>query len=98
MAKVPFIDTTGEAYFKNIVQYFKNQGGLLLISGIQSEVKKVLVTNGLYDEIGEKNFFDHTGEAINHALEHLNTKKCVGCKHFAFRECSQLSQQSKEHK
>jgi sulfate permease, SulP family len=96
MAKVPFIDTTGEAYFKNIVQYFKKQGGLLLISGIQSEVKTTLVKNGLYDEIGEKNFFDHTGEAINHALDNLNKKKCEGCKHFAFRECSQLSQQSKE--
>ena len=94
MAKVPFIDTTGEAYFKNIVQYYKKQGGLLLISGIQSDLKTTLVTNGLYDEIGENNFFDHTGEAINYALEHLNPKKCVGCKHFAFRECSQLSKRS----
>lgn len=97
MAKVPFIDTTGEAYFKNIVHYFKNQGGIVLISGIQSELKTTLVKDGLYDEIGEKNFFDHTGDAIDYALKHLNTQKCIGCKHSAFRECAQLSKQSKEH-
>ncbi|MED3152749.1 SulP family inorganic anion transporter, partial [Bacillus thuringiensis] len=78
MGKVPFIDTTGESYFRNIVQHFKNQGGVLLISGIQSELKATLDKNRLYAEIGEENFFDHTGEAINYALGHLNTKKCIG--------------------
>ncbi|MBY7114865.1 sulfate permease [Bacillus sp. 17RED48] len=93
MGKVPFIDTTGEAYFRNIVQHFKNQGGVLLISGAQSELKTTLIKNGLYAEIGKENFFYHTGEAINCALRHLNKAKCVGCKHFAFHECAQLSQQ-----
>ncbi|CAG9614258.1 C4-dicarboxylic acid transporter DauA [Bacillus rhizoplanae] len=93
MGKVPFIDTTGESYFRNIVHHFKKQGGVLLVSGIQSELKATLDKNGLYDEIGEKNFFDHTGEAITYALEQLDTKKCIECKHFAFRECTQLSHQ-----
>ncbi|ENQ3080134.1 SulP family inorganic anion transporter [Bacillus sp. WLY-B-L8] len=93
MGKVPFIDTTGESYFRSIVHSFKQQGGILLVSGIQSELKTTLVRNGLYAEIAEQNFFEHTGDAINYALEHLDTKKCIGCKHFAFRECSQLSQQ-----
>ncbi|WP_306008830.1 SulP family inorganic anion transporter [Bacillus sp. MMSF_3353] len=96
MGKVPFIDTTGEAYFRNIVQHFKNQGGVLLISGAQSELKTTLIKNGLYAEIGKENFFDHTGEAINCALRHLNKAKCVGCKHFAFHECAQLSQQCQD--
>ena len=43
-----------------------------------------------------KKTFDHTGEAINCALGHLNTRKCIGCKHFAFHECTGLSQQSQE--
>ncbi|PGZ97512.1 sodium-independent anion transporter [Bacillus pseudomycoides] len=94
MGKVPFIDTTGESYFRNIVHHFKKQGGVLLVSGIQSELKATLDKNGLYAEIGEKNFFEHTGEAITYALEQLDTKKCIGCKHFAFHECTQLSQQS----
>ncbi|MEY8349431.1 SulP family inorganic anion transporter [Bacillus cereus] len=96
MGKVPFIDTTGESYFRNIVQHFKKQGGVLLVSGIQSELKTNLDKNGLYAEIGEKNFFDHTGDAINHALEHLEKKKCIGCKHFAFHECTGLSQQGQD--
>ncbi|WP_433775113.1 SulP family inorganic anion transporter [Bacillus wiedmannii] len=96
MGKVPFIDTTGESYFRNIVQHFKKEGGVLLVSGIQSELKTNLAKNGLYAEIGEKNFFDHTGDAINHALEHLEKKKCIGCKHFAFHECTGLSQQGQD--
>lgn len=96
MGKVPFIDTTGESYFRNIVQHFKNQGGVLLISGAQSELKTTLIKNGLYAEIGKENFFDHTGEAINCALRHLNKAKCEGCKHFAFHECAQLSQQCQD--
>ncbi|SDZ26210.1 sulfate permease, SulP family [Evansella caseinilytica] len=96
MGKVPFIDTTGESYFTNIMKHFKKQGGLLLISGIQSELKTTLDKNGLYNEVGGENFFDHTGEAISCALEHLNTKKCIGCKHFAFRECAYLCQHSQE--
>ncbi|EEL50219.1 MULTISPECIES: SulP family inorganic anion transporter [Bacillus cereus group] len=96
MGKVPFIDTTGESYFRNIVQHFKKEGGVLLVSGIQSELKTNLAKNGLYAEIGEKNFFDHTGDAINHSLEHLEKKKCIGCKHFAFHECTGLSQQGQD--
>ncbi|GGE61282.1 SulP family inorganic anion transporter [Priestia taiwanensis] len=96
MGKVPFIDTTGEAYFRNIVHHFKKQGGTLLISGVQPDLQSILEKDGLYAEIGEKNFFDHTGEAINYALNDLDTKKCIGCRHFAFRECTQLSQQSQE--
>ena len=91
MGKVPFIDTTGESYFRNIVQHFKKQGGVLLISGIQPVVKATLEKNGLYNEIGVENFYDHTGDAINFAIGYLDKKNCVGCKHFAFHECTQLS-------
>ncbi|MFB9760405.1 SulP family inorganic anion transporter, partial [Ectobacillus funiculus] len=42
MAKVPFIDTTGEAYFRNIVQHFKGHGGIFLVSGMQPQVKETL--------------------------------------------------------
>ena len=92
MAKVPFIDTTGEAYFRNIVQHFKGHGGILLVSGMQPQVKETLKRNGLYNEIGKAHFFEHTGEAINFSLSQLDIKTCIGCKQFAFRECSHLSQ------
>lgn len=64
MGKVPFIDTTGESYFRNIVQHFKKQGGVLLISGIQSELKATLDKNGLYAEIGEENFLIIPGKPL----------------------------------
>ncbi|WP_027416894.1 SulP family inorganic anion transporter [Aneurinibacillus terranovensis] len=92
MGKVPFIDTTGEAYFRNIVQHFKQQGGLLLVSGMGPRLKTELEKNGLYNEIEKDHFFDHTGEAISYALGQIEVNKCAGCKHFAFRECAQLSQ------
>ncbi|MFC6604034.1 sodium-independent anion transporter [Ectobacillus funiculus] len=92
MAKVPFIDTTGEAYFRNIVQHFKGHGGIFLVSGMQPQVKETLKRYGLYNEIGKAHFFEHTGEAINFSLSQLDIKTCIGCKQFAFRECSHLSQ------
>jgi SulP family sulfate permease len=98
MGKVPFMDATGESYFRNIVHHFKKYGGLLLVSGIASGLKETLEKTGLYDEIGEKHFFNHTGEAINYALSQIETNKCVGCKHFAFRECAQLSHPSEKEK
>ncbi|MEB2280856.1 sulfate permease [Lysinibacillus xylanilyticus] len=91
MSKVPFLDTTGETYFGNVIRNFKAQGGTILVTGVQNEVKLALQKNGLYAEIGEDNFYQRTGEAINKALSYLDTNKCIGCKHFAFRECQELS-------
>ncbi len=92
MGKVPFMDTTGESYLRNIIDHFKKQGGILLVSGIAPGLKTALQKSGLYDEIGKEHFFHRTGEAIDYALKQLEVKKCRGCKHFAFRECEQLSQ------
>lgn len=99
LGKVPFMDTTGEGYFRNIVHHFHNAGGTLLISGIAPKLKETLQKNGLYEEIGEEHFFHHTGEAINYALTQLDKNICLGCKHLAFRECGELSETAlpKEH-
>lgn len=91
MGKVPFMDTTGESYFSNIVQNFKKRGGTVFVTGVQPELKKMLEQSGLVAEIGEENFYSKTGEAINAALTRLEVNKCIGCKHFAFRECKDLS-------
>lgn len=84
--------------FRNIVHHFKKQGGILLVSEIQPPVKTILKKNGLFTEIGKVGFFDHTGQAINEGLRHLDTNRCFGCEHFAFRECTRLSQQQDWHK
>nr|WP_257988014.1 MULTISPECIES: sulfate permease [Bacillus] len=100
MGKVPFMDTTGESYFSSIVKNVSKHG-IVLISGIRPQPKNLLIKTGLYDSIGEEHFFEHTGEAINYAIKQLNQNKCLGCRHFAFRECASLSgakQQVKERK
>ncbi|AVK95811.1 sulfate permease [Lysinibacillus sphaericus] len=91
MGKVPFMDSTGESYFSNIVENFTKHGGKVFVTGIQEDLKLALMRNGLYAQIGQDHFFEHTGEAINRALTHLDMNKCLGCKHFAFHECADFS-------
>ncbi|WHY88265.1 sulfate permease [Neobacillus novalis] len=90
MGRVPFIDTTGEANLARIVHHF-SKNGIVLISGLNPQPESVLRKTGLYGAIGEGHFFEHTGEAIQYALSQINKNKCLGCKHFAFRECQKLS-------
>lgn len=90
MGKVPFMDTTGEANFSSIIRDF-SKNGIVLISGINPQPKKVLIKTGLFQEITEEHFFEHTGDAINYALKHLNKHKCEGCRHLCFRECASIS-------
>ncbi|WNF37453.1 SulP family inorganic anion transporter [Bacillaceae bacterium IKA-2] len=97
MGNVPFVDITGESYLASIVRNF-SENGLVLISGIKPQSKSVLIKTGLYDIIGKDHFFEHTGDAINCALKELDKNKCVGCKHFAFRECVGLSKTGAEVK
>lgn len=90
MSRVPFMDTTGEANLASIISHF-SKNGIVIISGINEQPKNVLVKTGLFEVIGEEHFFDHTGDAIQYALNQLDKNKCIGCKHFAFRECKKLS-------
>lgn len=91
MGKVPLMDMTGEANLSRIVKQCMDQGTTVLLSGIQSGPLKILQRTGLYGLVGEAHFFAHTGEAIAYALRLLDTDRCLGCKHFAFRECARLS-------
>ncbi|MGG1674410.1 SulP family inorganic anion transporter [Neobacillus sp. NRS-1170] len=90
MSRVPLMDTTGEANLSSIVHHF-SKNGIVLISGLNAQPESVLKRTGLYQTIGGEHFFEHTGEAIQFALEQINKNKCLGCKHFAFRECKKLS-------
>ncbi|MGN7469181.1 SulP family inorganic anion transporter [Brevibacillus sp. SAFN-007a] len=91
MGKVPFLDMTGEANLSRIVKQCMSQGTTVLVSGLQNAPKQILQRTGLYALIGEAHFFDHTGEAIAYALRRVDVGKCLGCQHFAFRECANLA-------
>lgn len=91
MGKVPFMDTTGESNFSRLINRLMERGVVVIISGIRPQPKKLLVKTGCYSMIGEDRFFEHTGEALNYALENIQYNKCLGCTQYAFRECSKLS-------
>ncbi|KAB7706302.1 sulfate permease [Bacillus aerolatus] len=90
MSKVPYMDTTGEAILTSIVKHFQKQDGTILFSGMQHQPTTVMKRTKLHDRIGKEHFFDHTGEAIDFALTKLNIDKCIGCKQYAFHECTEL--------
>lgn len=98
MSQVPYMDTTGEKNLASIVNHFKQNGGTILISGIQSQPVEVLKKTGLYYKLGNEAFFEHTGDAINFALKHIEHSACLGCKQHAFRECIDFSQPVKKVK
>lgn len=91
MGRVPFIDATGEAILSKIVRHCHNSGVIVLISGLRHQPRLYLSKTGLDEQIGAEHFFDHTGEAIAFGLSQLNYNKCLGCEHFAFRECAKLA-------
>lgn len=91
MSKVPYMDTTCESYLTRISRHFRGQGGIIILTGLQNQPKEVLRRTGLVEEIGKEHFFEHTGDAIQFALNNLEQNKCIGCKHYAFQECVRLS-------
>lgn len=90
MNKVPFMDTTGAKNLESLVNHFHKNGGLVLLSGVQKQPLEVLERCRLTNKLGSDVFFEHTGDAIDYALNAIDTRKCVGCKHLAFRECAEL--------
>lgn len=90
MSKVPLMDMTGEAILTSIVNHF-SKNGIVMISGMNVQPESVLKKTGLYETIGREHFFEHTGDAIQYGLTQINKNTCLGCKHFAFRECKKLS-------
>ncbi|MBB6669197.1 SulP family inorganic anion transporter [Cohnella nanjingensis] len=96
MGKVPFMDTTGESSLASLVKSCEKFGGKVLISGIQPQPLEVMKRTGLFTRIGAEHFFGHTGEAIQFALYQLDLNQCLGCKQFAFRECTSLSNEESQ--
>jgi SulP family sulfate permease len=90
MGKVPFMDMTGEGNFTALIQKYRKSGGTVLVSGLQPQPLALLQKTGCYDMIGQKHFFEHTGEALTAALALVNQDHCCGCRQMAFRECTSL--------
>ncbi|WP_054957593.1 SulP family inorganic anion transporter [Paenibacillus dakarensis] len=90
MENVPYMDTSGESNFSRLINNLKEQGVLVVISGIQQQPRQLLMKTGCYPVIGDEHFFEHTGEALNYALRNIKYNQCASCTQCAFRECEEL--------
>ena len=91
MNKSPFLDISGEAVLAELVKYIHGYGGIVLLSELKPLTRNMLIKTGLYEKIGEQHVFARTGLAIDHALTRIDCNACLGCTHYAFRECEHLS-------
>lgn len=90
MRNVPFMDTTGEAHLMDLIKRLQHLGVTVHVTSLRAQPRRLLTKTGGLQLIGEEHLFEHTGEAINAALSNLNQDHCLGCRHFAFRECAEL--------
>jgi SulP family sulfate permease len=71
MRGVPVIDASGLQALEYICDYQHNQGGILLITGLQPQVFRMFERAGLVDTIGADRFFWSADQAIKYACEQL---------------------------
>lgn len=69
MRKVPFIDSTGIHNLENLIKASQKEQVQILLSGVNENVYKVLVKNGIGDLIGTQNICSDINLAIKRALE-----------------------------
>src|SRR5690625_3432405 len=79
MRHVSMIDITGENNLAELVKDFHKRNGLVIITELADEPLEMLKRTGLYDTIGHNNFFEHTTDAINYALEKVSYTSCARC-------------------
>jgi len=87
MSKVPLIDITGENHLRTTVENIQKRGIIVLMCGLSGQPEKKLKTTGLYQKIGETNFFPHTSNAIAYAIEQSNKEVCGNCEKAIFKQC-----------
>ncbi|WP_156645827.1 SulP family inorganic anion transporter [Lentibacillus sp. JNUCC-1] len=79
MKHASIMDATAANNLGALVTDFTNVGGRVLIAEVNDDVRAMLDASGLYDQIGAEHFFSHSSEAVDYALELINTRKCTRC-------------------
>ncbi len=64
MRKVPFIDSTGIHNLEVLIKSSKKEGIHVVLSGVNSNVKEVLLHANVQDLIGEDHICDHITKAV----------------------------------
>ncbi len=73
---MPMLDEAGVEAIYRLLTKLKQQGGTLMLAGVQERVRKMLEQGGLVKEIGEENFFWSSDQAIVEA----ERRGCSFCK------------------
>lgn len=94
MGNVSYLDSTGESNLSSVIKHFRMHGGMIIISEIQDQPRRMLRKTKLDEYIGMEHFFKNTGDALSFALTKLDHAQCIGCKQFAFHECDDLSSEN----
>lgn len=72
MRKVPFIDTTGLHNLESFYRLSTSENIRIVLSGVNDQVRKVLVNTGFADKIGSDNICSNIHEALEKAVNDLN--------------------------
>lgn len=74
MRKVPFMDTTGLHNLESLYRLSEKEKIRMILSGVNEQVRNVLLKSGFADKIGEENICSNINEALKRA-ETLKTGK-----------------------
>lgn len=71
MRKVPFMDSTGLHNLESLFRLSESEHIQMILSGVNENVRKMLVTSGFENKIGKENICSNINEAVARA-EYLN--------------------------
>jgi SulP family sulfate permease len=75
MRGVPLVDTSGLESMHRLVEKMRHQGSTVMFSGVQENVKRMMLRGGLVEAVGDENFFWASDEAIVEA----SRRDCAIC-------------------
>lgn len=79
MRHVSMIDITGENNLSELIRDFHRRKGVVIVTELADEPLEMIKKTGLYEVIGEENFFTDTTKAINYALDIISVASCPRC-------------------
>lgn len=73
MRKVPFMDSTGLHNLESLYRLSHKAGIQLVLSGVNDNIKSMLLKTGFADKIGHENICGNINEALEKAKELIKT-------------------------
>ena len=71
MRYVPFIDATGIHNFREAVKWLKKSSKIIILSGVNPNVRKELDSSSISSIIGENHIYDNFDAALQRAKDIL---------------------------